>query len=587
MRNTIRLLLLLLFPLAGVRVQAQLSIPYDHEHIYSEGRIGLNPDLGAREIWWPGSMVSLKFQGDAISATLEDERGDNFFNIIVDGEPSGVLHLDSGKHEYLLASGLDQDVHTVELHKRNDWSFGWSRFYGFELNGTLTYAPEKKAQLIEFYGNSITTGYGNEDYTGEDRATGEVTNNYLAYGALTARNLGMEYSCISHSGIGIMVSWHSLIMPEEYYRQVPSDADSRWDFQGNQADYVVVNLFQNDSWLVEKPDHPQFIRRFGDTAPTGEEIRAAYVDFLNQVRTAHPKANIICMLGNMDITRPGSIWPVYVHQAAEQAGGKIHTLFVPYKDTPGHPKVEEQQILADRLTGLILDIGDTIGTVNIEVSNKTTGDPVPEAAVQLGDTLLYTDSEGRLSLTTMKEEYPVHISCERYRDTAFSLSLSSDTLLQVPLRQLIANAEFVVNRSGSPLPGATVKLGENSTLTSTGGIATFYDLPTYTPLVYEIVKDSTLAGDTLVLVADTTLRFHIYGVGTDPAPDARILIYPNPAGDYLHVEGLAGFDYQIVDIRGRRVTSGHAGTFIDISGLASGPYILYTGRKRALKFTVQ
>ncbi len=331
-------------------------IPARHPHIYSEGRIGQNETTGTSEIYWPGSFVSLCFQGDSISAVLEDEKGENYFNVLVDGEQLKVLHLEKGIHEYSLASGLSHGIHTLELHKRNDWTYGFSRFYSFSMRGSKTYAREKKKLMIEFYGNSITTGYGNEDYSGKDRPTGDYSNNYLAYGAITARNLDAEYACISHSGIGILISWHELIMSEEYDRLNPADSLSHWDFSTNNPDFVVVNLFQNDSWLIENPNHEQYIRRFGDTRPGEEAIISAYADFLGLLRKARPGAQIICLLGNMDVTKEGSPWPGYVEQAAERTGGDIEMLFLPYKNSPGHPKLEEQQAIAGSLTALIKEL---------------------------------------------------------------------------------------------------------------------------------------------------------------------------------------------------------------------------------------
>jgi hypothetical protein len=255
-----------------------IHLPYDHPHIYSEGRIGVDSVLQAREIYWPGTFLSLKFMGDSLSVTLEDQHGDNYFNVLVDDTLTEVLHLEQGKKTYVLATKLKDGEHTVELHKRNDWTYGWTRFYGFDLNGNASLPQEPKDQFIEFYGNSITTGYG---------------NNYLAYGALTARNTESAYSCISHSGIGIMVSWHNLIMPEEYNRLNPANAESLWDFSSRQPDIVVVNLLQNDSWLVELPEHEQFIRRFGDTAPNSDQIIEAYAAFLQSLRGEYPDAEII------------------------------------------------------------------------------------------------------------------------------------------------------------------------------------------------------------------------------------------------------------------------------------------------------
>ncbi len=359
MRFNLSLFLMALFFQAFSADSEPVLIPYTHEHIYYEGRIGKNSKKKAAEIYWPGSSIALRVDGGSISAILEDQHGENYFNVIVDGLHLGILHLSKGKKEYVLAGGLAEGVHTIELNKRNGWTYGWTRFYGFEVTGSKTIPTESKSLFIEFYGNSITEGHGNEDYTGEDKSTGDVTNNYRTYAAMTARNLGAEYSCIARSGIGILVSWFDMIMPEMYFRLNPGDETSHWDFSGKQADVVVINLLQNDSWLVEMPDHDQFKNRFGETAPTEDQIVGAYVEFLTKIHNRYPDAEIVCMLGNMDITRAGSPWPGYVTRAKELCNDHVHTLYVPFKNSPGHPKVDEHKIMAEALTGFILDMGLT------------------------------------------------------------------------------------------------------------------------------------------------------------------------------------------------------------------------------------
>ena len=147
-----------------------------------------------------------------------------------------------------------------------------------------------------------------------------------------------------------MVSWFPLIMPEMYDRLDPTDATSKWDFSQYTPDVVVVNLFQNDSWIVKQPGNAQFKARFGTTAPTPEQTIQAYKNFVQTVRGKYPKAQIICMLGSMDITQAGSPWPGYVEKAVALLNDpKVLTYFAPYKNTPGHPKTAEQKLLADGL----------------------------------------------------------------------------------------------------------------------------------------------------------------------------------------------------------------------------------------------
>ena len=117
---------------------------------------------------------------------------------------------------------------------------------------------------------------------------------------------------------------------------------------------VVINLFQNDSWLVRLPDNENFKIRFGENPPTEIEIISAYKTFVSKIRGHYPKSNIICMLGNMDATREESLWPEYITSAVKTLNDpKIHTYFAPYKKTGRHPSVNEQKILANGLISFI------------------------------------------------------------------------------------------------------------------------------------------------------------------------------------------------------------------------------------------
>jgi hypothetical protein len=56
----------------------------------------------------------------------------------------------------------------------------------------------------------------------------------------------------------------------------------------------------------------------------------------------------------MDATREGSKWPAYIDKAVASLKDKrIVTHFFPYKDTPGHPKLHEQQAMAEDLIAFI------------------------------------------------------------------------------------------------------------------------------------------------------------------------------------------------------------------------------------------
>lgn len=352
MKHKFLLIFLLLW--AGVSYAQNVVIKSHDTHIHYMGRVIMQDE--AAELSWSGTTLKINFKGTGVKATLRDEKGYNYFNVIVDNQVVGVIQPDSTQKEYTLASGLANTNHTLELFKRTEWAMGKTWFYEFSLDAgsQVLPAPQTKKHKIEFFGNSITCGYAIEDTTGKDRGTAPYENGYKSYAAITARHFDAEFYNTSRSGIGILVSWDPLIMPELYYRADATDAESHWDFAKYTPDVVVINLFQNDSWIVKLPDNNQFKARFGTKAPTDDQIIKAYKDFVKTIRGKYPKAQIICALGSMDATKEGAPWPGYIQKAVSQIGDKnISVCIFPYKNMPGHPSAKEQQAMADQLIAFI------------------------------------------------------------------------------------------------------------------------------------------------------------------------------------------------------------------------------------------
>lgn len=333
----------------------ELFVDYSNPQIAYSGRIDTTHNKAA-ELYWSGTSIRFNFEGESISALLDDERGDNYYNIIIDNDSLYVLRPDTSKKFYFLAEGLTEGKHTLEIFKRTEWDRGKTSFYGFRIQGNakILPGPSPRKRKIEFYGNSITAGYAVEDFSGKDSPDSIYTNNYLSYAAITARHFDAEYTCICKSGIGIMISWFPLTMPEMYNRLIPEDSASRWDFSLYTPDIVVINLFQNDSWLVNMPDRTEFKATFGTKAPDDEYIINSYRKFVRSVRKEYPRAHIICALGNMDATQEGSKWPQYIELAIAQLNDpEIYTHFFPYKNTGGHPTIKEQEEMANSLIRFI------------------------------------------------------------------------------------------------------------------------------------------------------------------------------------------------------------------------------------------
>lgn len=313
----------LLFALLPCFLYAQLTIKPNSDKLRYQGRTLITPD--SAEMYWSGASVKLNFKGQTLKAVIKDQRADNYLNVIIDGTIH-KLKLEAGKKEYTLASHLKKGKHTAELYKITEYDRGKITFYGFSTDDgaqLLPPAPQAKRR-IEIYGNSITCGYAVEDTVGDSPAS-PYENNYVTYAALTARHYKADYSFVAKSGIGITISWFPFVMPDIYDRLNPDDSASHWDFAKFTPDLVIINLFQNDSWLVKNTTHEQFKRVFGETPPSADFIIGAYKKFLLSIRTRYPQAQIICALGSMDATREGSPWPGYIKEAVKQSGDQKNT----------------------------------------------------------------------------------------------------------------------------------------------------------------------------------------------------------------------------------------------------------------------
>ena len=329
-------------------------INYLNPKIKYSGRIDTT-NLKSADLYWSGTSIKVNFEGKSIKALLKGEAGDNYYNVIVDDDSIHILKPDTTKTYYQLASGLEAGKHSIEIYKRTEWDRGKTSFYGFEIDGnSRLLEKDHSKRKIEFYGNSITAGYAVEDFSGKDSPDSTYTNNYLSYAAVTSRHYNAESRYICKSGIGITISWFPITMPQLYDRLNPNDSNSKWDFSLYTPDIVVINLFQNDSWLVNKPNRLEFKENFGDDVPNDQYFIDAYQQFVSNIRRHYPETNIICILGNMDATRKDSKWVGYVQKAVDNLeDDKIFTHFIPFKETSGHPSIKEQEQLAHSLIGFI------------------------------------------------------------------------------------------------------------------------------------------------------------------------------------------------------------------------------------------
>lgn len=224
-------------------------------------------------------------------------------------------------------------------------------------------------------------------------------------------------------------------------------------------------------------------------------------------------------------------------------------------------------------------------SVTVMVTDIYTTDPVQSASVYLGEQLGLTDYQGKVVFGAYAGETSLETSVARYASNSSQVNISSDTVLHIQLKRLLADARFVVKMDGSPLHNALVSVGAHNEYTSTIGQAFIPDLKTDTLYNYQVdYLEETLYMDSMVLKSDSTIRINI-NTQDVPGPynSSWIEIYPNPANGELHLGGLNGeTSYSIYNVQGNILLQGtlKKQDAIDISTLREGIFFIHLSTEK-------
>lgn len=329
---------------AEVSPLPQVLSPND-AHLRYSGRWDTGDVAGPRAMW-SACSVSLRFSGSALNVTLGGQ-ADNAFQVVIDGKPASVITLKDGQALYPVASHLPKGEHTIELCKRTEAFIGLVQVKGFQLeaDSRLLDLP-KLERRVEFIGDSITAGYGNEAASAEERFKPQTENAWLAYGAVAARLLKAELMCEAQSGICLVANGTEESMPRRWDRTFFYEAGSLWDFTRWQPDAVVVNLGTNDAF------------RQIDAGTWNDTYRA----FIARIRAVYPKAHLFLTIGSMG-HGPNGVIPelnaALVESYKKAGDARVHGVILALQDPANgygadwHPSAKTHQLMGEAMAAAI------------------------------------------------------------------------------------------------------------------------------------------------------------------------------------------------------------------------------------------
>jgi hypothetical protein len=143
-----------LLALVSCKQSAEVKVLFNDSNLSYDGRIRYTND--AAILSWPGSAVSINFSGREIKAEFSESDTANYYNVILDGHIISTMHFDKERKTYVLASGLTNTKHSLQLFKRTEWDKGSTSLYSFSGNSLFILpASPKPVRKIEFYGKSV------------------------------------------------------------------------------------------------------------------------------------------------------------------------------------------------------------------------------------------------------------------------------------------------------------------------------------------------------------------------------------------------------------------------------------------------
>lgn len=343
-------------PLKGTVIK-----PSNPDIVYT-GRISFtNPD---RPAWnYPGVQIMATFEGTSLRM-LAKPRSGYFMAQIDQAEPFKVAFRGERDSVVTLATALPEGRHLVRLMYVIEGYEFFPEFWGFVLDEgrQLVKAPLLPSRKIEFIGNSITCGYGNEGLKKEEGFDYATENHYYSYASITARNLQAQHWVVARSGIGAYRNYDGpktgnpdSNMPVQYeytgyawkpeLRKEPTFLQEKWDFNRYQPDVVCINLGTND---LSTPNYDLSL------------LKQGYQKLLKMVRQHNPKAKIVFLTGSMLYHQELQLAKQLLDEVtaeAQKAGDKEVYRFdmAPingnkYYGNDWHPNIYQDEKMANELT---------------------------------------------------------------------------------------------------------------------------------------------------------------------------------------------------------------------------------------------
>ena len=320
------------------------------------GRVEILKD-GNTVLIGSASSITFEFTDANCEVTLQSTDSDhhNYVVFELDGNYLGRFRIEKGSAQnFPIKTTKKQSKHRLTIYKATEAANGSVLFLGTTAH--LKKFELKKKKKVEFIGDSITCGFGN-DVVLIPCGSGEwydQHNGYMAYGPQLARTLDFDYVLSSVSGYGMYRNWNDEhqdepIIPDVYenlYLNKNTSKPYNFTFQ---PDLVSICLGTND---LSDGDGTKPRLPFNE-----EKYVSNYIEFIKTVYKHAPNTRIVLLnspmvSGDRNVTLVNCLKKV-IKAFENDKAHQLIALFEFQPMTPNgcgtHPDIADDKIMADEL----------------------------------------------------------------------------------------------------------------------------------------------------------------------------------------------------------------------------------------------
>jgi len=286
---------------------------------------------------------------------VEESYEENFtpyVTVVVDDESYEEASYYACPKSGVISVEADDGYHTVHVYKRSEGQRSRIKITGVYTNGYFVENRESSERLIEFFGDSITAGYGNRGvgsgfYTKDE-------DGLATYAFLAAQALNAEASIVAASGKAINLNIWNADLRIPHLLEYTTFTNAAPYVPERIPQVVVINGGANDATYINQATSAASLKE------REEAFVEAYAQFLQDIAEKYEGTAIICCTNMMG--EGGVIKPLIEEAISRAAVENVHFLTLPAmqqdvaRGADGHPAVVTHQKAATVLEEKIREI---------------------------------------------------------------------------------------------------------------------------------------------------------------------------------------------------------------------------------------